>query len=107
MEEFKMEVSVGASSKLNGRTDGGFEGARLRACVEPDVQVKVILPILVNTKEIPAKGRLFFFEEPEKKPEHAPEVPLKIDSVAEWKKNLREGSKGSAAKPKKRPRKSG
>ena len=84
------------------------ESAVLRVAVEPDAQVKVTLPILVNTKKIPLTGRLlwsFIFKEPEKEQGKTPKVPEAVDGLDEWKGTLLAGSEGTPAANKTNKRK--
>ena len=62
MEEFQIELTASTSAKLKGLHDETLAAAELLVAVEAESEVKVILPILVNTKDIPVTGQLFVFK---------------------------------------------
>ena len=55
--------------------------------MEPENNIKVILPVLINIKDIKATSQLLIFKEPEKADEKKREAPqMAIDGLAEWKR---------------------
>ena len=95
MEEFQMELTASTSATLKELHEDTLAAAELRVDVETESVVKVILPILVNTKNIPVTGQLFVFKEGAAPPAQKP-VP-KVSQVSDFRKHFLEKAEGTPA----------
>ena len=86
MEEFQTELTVSTSSTLKELDEDTLAAATLRVDAETQSVVKVILPMLVNTKDIPVTGQLFVFKEGAAPP--APKPASKVSQVSDFRKHL-------------------
>ena len=98
MEEFQMELTASTSATLKELHEDTLAAAELRVDVEKESVVKVILPILVNTKNIPVTRQLFVFkaQPAEGVPTPPKEVP-KVNQVAQFRKHLLSKGEGTPA----------
>jgi len=86
MQKIEVAVTVSISGDLRGPVKADVAGARLSTCVEPENYVRVILPVLINTRNIEASSELLIFKEPEKKEEKKVKDAQPIDALGDWKK---------------------
>ena len=106
METTDVAVTVHVSAEMHGRFKAEGAGALIQSYVAPNVDVKVILPVYVNNRDIEIGEKLCFYKDAEEQDKKRPRPPEAIDSLDVWKKQ-RAGTEMHRIelKPKGHPRK--
>jgi hypothetical protein len=101
MVQTKIAVAVRVSAAIKGEFSREGACTNLEHYVCPEVELKVLLPLYVNSRTIEQGEKLCFYKqaESEKKERKAPE---EIDSLAAWKKQRTAVSKDNDTSKQKR-----
>ena len=84
MELIKVSVAVWASAGIQGPWSGKSAGTMLASYINPEVTVKVILPVFVNIKRLEFGEQLKYYKPAEPNEEKKRKPVEEVDNLAEW-----------------------
>ena len=82
----KIAVAVRVSAEMRGEFSNQRAGKMLEHYVSPEVEVKVILPLFVNSRDIEKGEKLYFHEIRAENKQEERKAPEEIDAISAWKK---------------------
>ena len=97
LEMWRVKIQVSFRGELEGEHQRDASALMLKPNVQPDTTTAVILPVIVNHREIAAKDRLLLYKVTAEPKAEKRQVE-QIDAVTVWNNKRRTAADGPAAK---------